>query len=52
VSLQLGPWAPEALLPVIEALLPRQIFVFSFFKLSLFTLAAGGNSDRPEGALC
>ncbi len=27
-------------------------FVSFFFKLSLFTLAAGGDNDRPDGALC
>jgi hypothetical protein len=27
-------------------------FISFFFKLSLYTLAAGGDSDRPEGALC
>jgi hypothetical protein len=36
VSLQLGPWAPEAILPVIEALLPRQNFSFTFSLICLY----------------
>jgi hypothetical protein len=42
VLLQLGPWAPEALLPVIEALLARQIlFPFSLNCLYLPWLLEG-----------